>query len=222
LEQKQQERDESVLVVGLGRFGSTVAKTLDGIGQDVLCVDVDSKLVQYWSAQFPCVEADMTDPIALSEIGVGEFSTAIVGVGSHIEASVLITGNLLDAGLKNVWAKATTEQHAHILERIGAHHIVNPEADAGNRVAHLVSGKLIDYIAVDADFTIVKMLPPKEVQGFRLNQSRIRTKFGVTVLGTKTPGEEIESATADTRILAGDTIVVGGAPELIERFASRK
>ena len=210
-----------MLIIGLGRFGTSVAKTLDSMGVDVLCADTNPKLVQYWSLDFPCVEVDMTDPIAAKGVGLDDFSTAIVAIGTDIQASVLVAGNLLDFNVQHVWAKATTEQHAHILERIGVHHIVNPEADAGEKVGHLVSGKLIDYIKVDEDFTIVKMFAPKEIQGFKLGESRVRTKYGITILGTKTPGEEIESATQDTRILPGDTIVVGGAPELIERFAQK-
>ncbi|MDR0950408.1 MAG: TrkA family potassium uptake protein [Candidatus Ancillula sp.] len=209
------------LIVGLGRFGTSVAKTLDSMGEDVLCVDTSQKLVQYWSAFFPCVQADMTDPAAMEEVGTSDFNTAIVAIGTNVEASILTTGNLLDAGIDDVWAKATTNEHARILERIGTHHIVNPEADAGERVGHLVSGKLLDYIRVDDDFTIVKMTPPREVQGFKLRESKIRSKFGVTILGTKTPGEPIESATQDTRILPGDIIIVGGSPEQIERFASK-
>lgn len=218
---QNQTQISGTIIIGLGRFGSSVAQTLDSIGNEVLCVDVDPKLVQYWSNFFPCVEADVTDPVSLDEIGISDFGTAVVAIGSDIEASILVAGNLLDAGMKNIWAKATTIPHARILKRIGTHHVVNPEADAGNKVGHLVSGKLIDYIEVDEDFTIVKMKPPKEVQGFKLSESKIRQKYGVTVMGTKTPGEEIESATPDTRILPGDVIVVGGAPELIERFAKR-
>jgi trk system potassium uptake protein TrkA len=163
----------------------------------------------------------MTDPVATRQIDLESFDTAVVSIGADVEASVLVAGNLLDAGINNVWAKATTEQHARILKRIGVTNIVNPEADAGNRVGHLVSSQLIDYIQIDEDFVIAKMSAPREVQGFKLSQSQIRSKYGVTVLGTKTPGEEIESATADTKILEGDTIVVGGAPELIEEFAKR-
>lgn len=215
------DKDRSTIIVGLGRFGSSVAKTLDKAGENVLCVDTNPKLVQYWSNYFPCIEADFTESITLNEVGITDFATSVVAIGSDVEASILAAGNLLDSGINEVWAKATTNEHARILKRIGVHHVVNPEADAGEKVGHLVSGKLIDYIKVDDDFTIVKMRPPKDVQGFRLNESKIRSKYGVTVLGTKTPNEEIENATADTRILAGDVIVVGGSPELIERFAKR-
>lgn len=219
--EKSKSSKRITLIVGLGRFGSSVAKTLNAAGEDILCVDEEPKLVQYWSAEFPCVEANLADKNALAQIGVDEFDAAVVAIGSDIEASVLIAGNLLDSGIEDVWAKATSTEHARILERIGTHHIVNPEADAGNRVGHLISGKMLDYIQVDEDFIIVKMKAPKDIQGFRLKESRIRTKYGITVLGTKTNGQEIERATPETRIIKGDTLVMGGSPSDIEKFVAR-
>ena len=120
---------------------------------------------------------------------------AVVGVGSYLEASVLITGNLVDIGIPQIWSKAISNEHARILQRIGAHHVVLPEADAGARVAHLVSGKLLDYIEVEDGFTIVKMRPPKETQGFTLAQSKVRERYGVTVIGVKSPGIDFVYAT---------------------------
>ncbi|GHT83176.1 potassium transporter [Actinomycetota bacterium] len=215
------EKNSATLIVGLGRFGIAMATTLTALGEDILCVDANPKLVQYYSTNFPCVEADMTDEIAAQQIGLDDFTTAVVAIGGDIEASVLVAGFLLDSGIKQVWAKAISEPHARILERIGVQHIARPEADAGSRVAHLISGRLLDYISVDDNFVIAKMYAPSQVQGFTLEQSRIRTKYGITILGRLTHGEEIESATQDTRILKGDMLVVGGAPELVERFARK-
>jgi trk system potassium uptake protein TrkA len=211
----------TTLIVGLGRFGTSLATTLTALGVDILCVDTNPKLVQYYSTQFPCVEADMTDEISASQLGLDDFSTAIVAIGADIEKNILCAGVLLDSNIGQVWAKAITEQHAKILERIGVKFIVRPEADAGKRVAHLVSGALLDYIEVDDEFVIAKLSAPAEIQGFKLSQSHVRTKYGVTILGTKSPGEEMEPATAETKIISGDMIIVGGPPELVERFAKR-
>jgi len=134
---------------------------------------------------------------------------------------VLITGNLVDVGTPQIWAKAISAEHGRILQRIGAHHVVFPEFDAGNRVAHLVSGKLMDYIEVEDGFTIVKMRPPKETQGFTIEQSRVREKYGVTIIGVKSPGMDFVYADPTTRISANDLIVVSGHSELLERFAAR-
>ena len=210
-----------VLVIGMGRFGSAIAARLDKLGKDVLVVERDPVRAQHWSSRLPVVEADATNPEALEQLGARDFPIAVVGVGTELEASVLITGNLVDLGTPQIWAKAISPEHERILQRIGAHHVVSPEADAGSRVAHLVSGKMLDYIEVEDGFTVVKMRPPKETQGFTLGQSKVRTKYGVTVVGVKSPGEEFEYATPETRIAADDLLVVFGNAELLERFASR-
>lgn len=214
-------KDAGVLVIGLGRFGSSIAATLDRLGQDVLAVERSADLIHQWTGRFPLVEADATNPEALTQLGIEDFPVAVVGVGSSLEASVLITGNLVDAGTPQIWAKAVSVEHGRILQRIGAHHVVFPEADAGNRVAHLVSGKLMDYIEVEDGFTIVKMRPPKETQGFTIEQSKVRTRYGVTIIGVKPPGEEFIYATPETRISANDLLIVSGHSELLERFAAR-
>ena len=134
--------NRSVLVVGLGRFGSAVATTLDAMGQDVLAVDRDPELVNRWSSQIPTVQADMTDVLALEQLNAADFDTAVVAIGDSVEASVITAGNLLDAGISDIWAKSVSKEHARILQRIGARHIINAETDAGKRVGHLVSGQL--------------------------------------------------------------------------------
>jgi trk system potassium uptake protein TrkA len=219
--EKKPERDAGVLVIGLGRFGSAIGATLDRLGQDVLAVEQDPVLVAQWSGRLPLVEADASNPEALEQLGAKDFGVAVVGVGSSLEASVLITGNLVDLGTPQIWAKAISAEHGRILTRIGAHHVVFPEADAGSRVAHLVSGKLLDYIEVEDGFTIVKMRPPKEAQGFTLGQSNIRKRYGITVIGVKSPGVEFVYATPETRISANDLLVCSGHAELLERFAAR-
>ena len=213
--------DGAVLVIGLGRFGSAIAETLVRSDRDVLAVERKPELVAHWAGQIALVEADATNPVALEQVGVRDYPTAVVAVASHIEASVLITGNLVDLGVPQIWAKAISNEHARILERIGAHHVVRPEREAGERVAHLVSGKLLDYIEVEDGFTIVKMRPARELEGFTLAQSHVRTKYGVTVIGVKSPGLDFRWAQADTRISANDTLIVAGHPDLLERFSRR-
>ena len=218
---KEKSKDAGVLVIGLGRFGSAIASTLDSLGQDVLAVEREPELIAQWSGRVPLVEADATNPEALEQLGARDFPVAVVGVGSYLEASVLITGNLVDLETPQIWAKAISNEHARILQRIGAHHVVLPEADAGARVAHLVSGKMLDYIEVEDGFTIVKMRPPKETQGFTIGQTKIRERYGVTVVGVKSPGRDFVYAEPDTRISPDDLLVVSGHADLLERFASR-
>lgn len=214
-------RTHSVLVIGLGRFGAALAVTLDNLGREVLAVEKDAGLVQQWSGRLPLVEADATNPDALEQLGARDFPVVVVGAGTSLEASVLITGNLVDMEIPQIWAKATSVEHGRILRRIGAHHVVYPEYDAGQRAAHMVSGRMLDYIEMEDGFTIVKMRPPKETQGFTIGESEIRKRYGITVLGVKQPGEPFEYATDATRIHQGDTLIVSGDSSLLETFAAR-
>ncbi|MFP5347976.1 MAG: potassium channel family protein [Actinomycetes bacterium] len=214
--------EDAVLVLGLGRFGAAIAEGLSRLGHEVLAVEHDDALVQEWSGRLThVVEADATNMDALKQLGCQDFPIAVVGIGTSIEASVLATANLVDLGTAQIWAKAITPSHGRILERIGAHHVVYPEADAGERVAHLVSGKLLDYIEFDDGFAIVKMRAPKETQGFTLGESKIRQKYGVTVVGVKSPGQDFTYAVPDTRVTSHDLLIVSGHTELVEKFAAR-
>ena len=171
----------SVLVVGLGRFGSSVATTLDMMGQDVLAVDKDGELVNRWSSQIPTVQADMTDVMALEQINASDFDTAVVAIGDSVEASVITAGNLLDAGISDIWAKSVSKEHARILQRIGARHIINAETDAGKRVGHLVSGNYLDYIELEGAYNVVKIHTPAHVVGYTIEDARVHERFGITV-----------------------------------------
>ena len=215
-------RDEGVLVIGLGRFGASIALTLEKLGTQVLAIDSSEELVQKYSGQLThVVRADATQPEVLDQVGAADFSIAVVGVGTSIESSVLIAANLVDLGKPVIWAKAISAAHGRILQRIGCHHVVYPEADAGKRVAHLVNGRLMDFIEFDDDFAIVKMRPPREVQGKTLAQSDIRQRYGVTVVGVKSPGKDFTYAVPETMVAAHDLLIVSGRTELIEKFSHR-
>ncbi|GHD02989.1 potassium channel family protein [Zhihengliuella salsuginis] len=211
-----------VLVIGLGRFGSAVAEQLVKQGREVLAIERNSSLVQKFAGVLThVVEADATDIDALRQLGAQDFSAAVVGVGTSIESSVLITVNLVDLGIEHVWVKAITPAHGKILTRIGANHVVYPEADAGVRAAHLVGGRMLDFIEFDDGFAIVKMYPPKETQGFTLGESQVRSKYGVTIVGVKSPGEDFTYAQPDTKVSRRDVLIVSGHVDLLERFAAR-
>ena len=210
-----------MLVIGLGRFGAATAGALTRLDRDVLVIDDDAQLVQTWSKVVThAVQADARNIDALRQIGAQDFSIAIVAVGSSIEASVLITANLVDLGIPQIWAKAISKSHGTILERIGAHHVIFPEAEAGERAAHLVSGRMLDFIEFDDDFVMVKMHPPKPIRGVPLSESGVRKKFRITVVGVKAPGQEFTYATPDTVVSNQDLIIVSGNSADIERFAN--
>ncbi|NBM15570.1 TrkA family potassium uptake protein [Streptomyces sp. GC420] len=212
--------DQRVAVIGLGRFGSSLAHELMRRGWDVLGVDTDPALIQRISDDLThAAVADCTDPEALRQLGVHEFASAVVGIGTDVEASILITSNLLDAQVSNIWAKAISRQHGQILERLGAHHVVLPEHDMGERVAHLVTGRMLDFIEFDDDYALVKTVAPAVVTGVTLGHSLVRSRYGVTVVGIKRPGEAFTHATAETVVEKGDVIVVTGKTRAVEAFA---
>ncbi|MGR7027488.1 potassium channel family protein [Geodermatophilus sp. URMC 62] len=213
--------EDSVLVVGLGRFGSSISTTLERLGHEVLAVDADLELVQEWSTRLRHVtQVDATSESAMRQLGAEQFDIAVVGIGDDIEASLLSTGILLDLGLREVWAKAITPAHGRILERSGAHHVIYPERDAGERTAHLLSGRLIDYIEFDDGFAIVKMKAPREALDRTLGESALRSRYGVTIVGVKRGGEDFTHAVPETTVRDGDLLIVSGATHLIEKFAA--
>jgi len=210
-----------VLVIGLGRFGAATAGQLQRLGREVLAVDDDASLVQKWAERVThAVQADARSLEALRQIGADEFSIAVVATGSSIESSVLITANLVDLKIPQIWSKAISQSHGKILARIGANHVIYPEAEAGERVAHLLSGRMIDFIEFDDDFVLVKMYPPKPIRGLSLTESEVRSKYRITVVGVKSPGKPFTYATEQTVVSNHDLIIVSGTEADIDRFAS--
>jgi trk system potassium uptake protein TrkA len=214
--------DDDVLVIGLGRFGGAAAVELQRLGHHVVAVERDSARAEAFAGKVgKIVQADASQPQAVANLKARSYRIALVGIGSSVEASVLCAMNLVDAGIPTIWAKALSPEHARILERIGVHHVISPEADTGRRVAHLLNGKLMDYIEFDDGFAIVKMRPPQEAIGFTLAQSAIRSKYGVTVVGVKSPGEDFTYAVPETKVSAHDTLILSGPTDLLDRLASR-
>src|SRR6478735_5754804 len=194
--------DDDVIVIGLGRFGSAVALELTKLGHRVIAVERDNAIAEsYVNKVAKVVHADMAQSTALDMIRHAQPRIAIVGIGSSVESSVLAAANLVDAGVPSIWAKALSPEPKRILDRIGVHHVISPESDDG--------------------FAIVKLKPPAETIGFTLEQSQIRRKYGVTVVGVKAPGEDFTYAVPQTKISAHHMLIVSGPVELIERFAAR-
>jgi trk system potassium uptake protein TrkA len=211
-----------ILVIGLGRFGSSLAHTLVDMGHEVLGVDADAGRVQEHAGALPHgVQADSTSQTALRQLGAADAVTAVVCIGTDVESSVLTTGALIDIGVENVWAKAITEPHGRILQRVGAHHVVFPEAEMGNRVAHLVTGSLLEYVALDDDFVLIETVVPRAYAGSTLGDSGIRARHRVTVVCVKPEGGSFTYAERDTVLGSDDLIVVAGHRADVEQFAER-
>jgi trk system potassium uptake protein TrkA len=210
-----------VLVVGIGRFGSSVAKSLVRLGHEVLAVDENAKLVQQYASEFThVVTADTTDTEALRQIGADQFNVAVVGIGTDIEASVLTVLSLVELGVREVWAKAINSKHARILERVGATHIVRPESAMGYRVAHMVTGAMIDYIEFDDGFSIARTRAPEVSWDKTLSESQLRVKYGITVVGVKRRGEDFTYARPETGITSSDELIVSGPTRKVEMFCA--
>ncbi|QIP88331.1 TrkA family potassium uptake protein [Streptomyces sp. Tu 2975] len=213
-------QNDSVVVIGLGRFGRALALELVDEDTEVLGIDENAELVQQLSGSLThVVRADSTKEDVLRQLAVHEFNRAVVAIGSDIEASILTASLLVSFGIQDVWAKAISEAHGRILTQLGVHHVVYPEHDMGQRVAHLVRGRMLDYIEFEDDFAMAKTNPPVDVIGKRLGDSAIRTRYGLTVVAIKRPGEGFTYATADTVVQADDTIIVAGRTSQTERFS---
>ena len=213
--------DDNVVVIGLGRFGGAVAESLLELGHEVLGIDSDSHLVQEWSDRLTHVaQADSTDDDALRQLGVGDFHRAVVGIGTNIEASVLTVLALSELGVPEITAKASSAKHGKILRSVGATHVIYPEAAMGERVAHMITGKMLDFIEFDDGFAIAKVRAPREAHGRSLAAVGLRTRYGITVVGVKLPGHDFEYARPETVVPAGCTLIVAGETTRVERFAA--
>jgi trk system potassium uptake protein len=212
---------DPVLVIGLGRFGLALAKSLEALDHEVLAVDSRPEVVQrHANTLTHVVEADSTDIDAMKQIGAHDFGRAVVGMGDQLEVSILTTAVLSDLQIPEIWAKAVSAEHGRILERVGAHHVVYPERAMGERVAHLVTGKMIDFIEFDDGFAIVKTRPPREAVNRTLAESALRARYKITVVGTKRPGSDFVYARPETVVREGDLLIVCGDTTDCERFAA--
>lgn len=211
-----------IVVIGLGRFGSSLAAELVRRGSEVLALDSRPNVVQRYADELThTAVADSTDPESLRQLGVHQFKRAVVAIGTELEASILTTSLLADFGIPHIWAKATSRQHGRILERVGAHHVVLPEHEMGERVAHLVNGRMLDYIELAEHYALIKTHAPAEAVGNTLGELKLRSKYGVTVVGIKRPGEDFTYATADTTVDQQDMLIVAGTTTQVEAFAER-
>lgn len=213
---------DSVVVIGLGRFGQAVAQSLTQLGHEVLSIDEREDLVQELSGSLThVVQANTTNVETLRQLNVGDFRHGVVAIGSDLEASVLSVLALSELGVPDIWAKAVTERHGRILERTGAHHVIYPEKTMGERVAHLVTSKIIDFIEFDDDFAIAKTRVPVDVQNKTLAESALRRKYNVTIVGVKRPGEDFTYGRPDTMVRPGDLLIVAGPTAEVEAFAGK-
>ena len=205
------------IVIGLGRFGTSVAETLYSLGNDVLAVDHDEDVVQNISDKVThAVQVDANDENSLRALGIRNFDCAVISIGSDIQSSILATLLVKELGVKYVIAKATNALHAKVLYKIGANRVVFPERDMGVRVAHnLVSSNILDYIELSPDFSIAEVVSPEEWHNKTLRELNIRAQYGINVMAIKRNNDIDVSPSPDNIIEKGDIIVaIGGIGDL--------
>ena len=154
----------------------------------------------------------------LHQLGVPQVQQAVVAIGDDMQSSILATANLSDVGVPHVWAKAVTEQHARILERVGATKVVFPERDMGRRVAHRLAGNVLEYFEVDDGFVMVETQVPARDVGRRLAEARLREDHGVTVVGIQSPSGGFAEVTPDTVLGEGCVLLLAGPTDAVTRF----
>lgn len=199
-------------VIGMGRFGFSVAESLSRMGFEVLAVDAnDLRIQSIHSIVTHAIQADSTDEEALRAIGIRNFDVVVVAIGQDIQASILTTLILKEMGIKTIIVKAQSELHGKVLKRIGADKVIYPERDMGNRVAHhLSSPNILDYIELSDDHSIVEMLATSKLIGRSLKEMDIRAKYRCSVIGIKTGDHMNIAPHSDDRIQPGDILVVVG------------
>lgn len=200
------------VVIGLGRFGASVARTLYKLGHDVLAVDVNEERVHdIAECVTHAVQADVTDEENLRSLGINNFDVAVVGIGADMQDSIMITLLAKEIGVKYVIAKANTDLHAKILYKIGADKVVFPERDTGVRVAHdIVGSNILDYIELSSEYSLAEIMAPHEWHNKTLGELNMRAKYGITVVAIKRQDNIDIAPSSEYKILKGDIVVAIG------------
>ena len=204
-------------VIGLGRFGFNVAKTLAEGGAEVIACDIDEeKVKQISELVHQAFILDATDEKALKESGVANADTVIVSIGENIEASILVVVQLMELGVKEIIAKAVNPLHGRILERLGVSRVIHPERDMAIRLAHsLLVGGFIEEIPIAENYSIFEMKPPQKLHNKTLKELDLRRKYDVTVLAIRRGDKFIVNPSAEEVIVQDDILVVLGRREKI-------
>jgi trk system potassium uptake protein len=209
-------------VIGLGRFGRAVCGTLHQLGYEVLGIDADEKRVDQLLIDkivSHAMQLDSTEPAALREAGIFEFDTAIVAIGNYLDASVITTLNLKEAGVKHVVAKASSEVHVKLLKKVGADYVVFPEHDAGCNLARsLTKPSILDRFELDPENSIVELIVPEEFQGKTISELQLRNRYGLNLLAVSYDGKFQINPDPNNRFQKGSAMVVIGTNKNIDRL----
>ncbi len=215
--------EKQYVVIGLGRFGSSIAKTLYEMGKNVLAIDEDyEKVSAMMDFSTHCVQADASDPEVLKSLGLRNYDVAVIAIGNDIESNVMTTMLVKDLGIKYIVAKAINDVHGKILQRIGADRVVFPERSMGVRVAHnLVYSNILDAIDISPEYSIMEVAASEPLIGKTLGDLNLRAKHKVNIIAIKKGDDKsniILSPGADSVIHEGDLLIAIGKESSLKGF----
>ena len=213
-------RRKQYAVIGIGRFGESIVRELVRMGHEVLAIDTDEDKIQdIADVATQAVQADAMDEKVLKALDITSFDAVIVAVGEDLEASILTSLTLKNLGVKKTIAKAQSDMHGKVLEKIGVDIVVHPERDMGIRLARtLVSNSIIEQIDLSADYGIWELVTPKSLVGQSLLSSGLRPKLGLNILAIKTGDSIVVSPSPDQVINHDDILVVLGPTRSLEKL----
>lgn len=202
-------QNKDILVIGAGRFGNSVAKTIHQLGGYALVIDInETKLKEIDNEVGQTIIADATDEKFLKSIDAGNFDVAVVAIGGNLNASILTTLSLKEVGVKNVICKAVTEAQAKTLFKLGADQVVFPERDTGTRVAYnILSRNILESVDLGPDYSVVEVRTPQNWVGKNLAQLDVRNTFNFNILAIKN-GDNLEINPDAQRLLIEDEVIL--------------
>lgn len=212
------------VVIGLGMFGRMVATSLAREGQAVLAIDNNEDEVTRMAADLDAVvRADATDESALRELQLERMSCAVVAIGAEsMEASILATALLRQIGVPRIVARSLSELHARVLRAVGAHEVVSPEVEMGQRLAYRLSHpNVLDRVELGANTELAELEVPAQYVGKTLVEIDVRRRFDITVVAIQRDGKIIANLRRDEKLGAGEVLVVIGSPDSVARFAAK-
>ena len=210
-------------VIGLGRFGGSICRTLAEQGIEVMAIDINEDRVNDYSMiASHAVVGDSTDEKVLKELGIRNFDHVVVAIGDNIQASILTTIILKEHGVQNITVKAQNDYHEKVLVKIGADHVVHPERDMGKRIANnMISNSVLDYLELSDEHSIVEIVASEKIDGHSILNLDIRAKYGINIVAIKRKNEIIVSPQANEIINEKDILIVIGAYVDINRFEKK-
>lgn len=211
------------VVIGLGRFGGSIAKELIHQGADVMVIDTSSDRVDEFShIATQAIVADTTDETVIKSLGLWNYDHIIVAIGENIQASILTTLILKESGVKKITVKAQNDYHEKVLKKIGADVVVHPERDMGIRIANnIMSNNVLDYLELSDEHSIMEIRANEKLANHTIIDLDIRAKYGVNIVGLKRGDKIIVSPPANEEILEHDVLLVIGADVDINRFVKK-